>query len=151
MAYRVVPCTSPRAVEKLINGTLALGAFSPGAVLPIGGLTLIFSTPSHTVTFGSAGDILTVQDVAEAIKATSSDFNSFVIRQSALEGQSSKLELEISNDAGFVINKDGTANAYLRLSTTADTTNSGALDATEFQVVPSSISGQFIVILGSTS
>jgi hypothetical protein len=150
MTYRALPCSTPAEVEALLNGAHIMGAFYATDRLPIGGLTLNFTTPARTVTFGSSGDTMSPKQIADAIKAAHVDFADFDIRVIQLAAQAQRVGILIQNDAGFVIANTGTANSLLRIPA-AGVTSEGILGPTEFQVVASSISGQYLVIIGSAA
>ena len=127
MAYEVFAGDRQMVADR-INGSKVFGPI-PNSGVPVGGLTLIVG--GTTVTFsGSAGDVLSMSDIIDEINA------------SAWAGTASKRSLEqgtfgpvpdgsgrpdpavglvLTDEAGYTVDKDGTANPYLRIPTSADT------------------------------
>ncbi len=127
-----------QGIEDLLNGCLILGPFDSKPGLPLGAKTLIFSTPAATVTFsGSAGALLTPEQIQDEIENTVglSGYSRYRGEQSGPRYSQSPLGvihrqlIIIQKDTGFTIDKDGTANPILGLSTTADIVSAGVIAA----------------------
>lgn len=143
MPYSVVIGDRQR-VEDVLNG--AIHVPTQFATLPLGGLTLIFNTPSGTVTFsGAASEMRTTAEVVAEINAVHTGLAS--LRQTVGASNRSTGEVVLQADAGVVIDSAGTANALFGLSTSGDTTSAGAVDAADVTAVAFGNSGQYIVIL----
>lgn len=154
MPYTVIIADSRQTLEDRLNNTLLLGPLSP--TLPVGAKTLIFASPARTVTFsGVAGDYLSLATIAAEIKAAHADFNPFVIKPRNWPGgdprmsDASKLRhLVIQNDAGFTIDKDGTANTLLMLPTDADLVVSAAVTSSKIvDLSQGATPGHYILII----
>lgn len=141
MAYDVL-VGDARTLADRLNGAKTLGPFSAQG-LPLGTLTLIFSDPVATVTFdGSAGALVTALAAAADIEAS---FPSAVLE---LRRSNDQLYIVIWHGDGYTIDKDGTANALLGLSTTEDTVSEGAVDVTRIRgFSQGSTSGHYSMIL----
>ncbi len=154
MPYTVIIADSRQTLEDRLNNTLVLGPLEEN--LPVGALTLIFANPARTVTFsGSAGDILSLADIAAEIKAAHADFNPFTIKPRNWPGgdprmsdATKKRHFIIQADAGFTIDKDGTANTLLALPTAADLVIPAAVTATKIVDLSQGASpGHYILII----
>jgi hypothetical protein len=120
------------ATEDRLNGAVILGPF-PSDGLPIGGLTLIFTAPAETVTFsGAAGSLLTLAAIVSEINAGSTV--EAALRKVENQGPAYSttpgggrpvVQMQIvlrPPSAALGIDKDGTSNPVLKLSTAADMT-----------------------------
>lgn len=153
MPYVVKEVTGRVQLEETLNSALVLGPLDN--TLPVGGRTLIFAVPARTVTFsGAVGSSLTLNAIAAEIKAAHADFNSFVIHaRSYPAGQqvSSAAMVQrvfvIQDDAGFTIDKDGTANPYLKLQTDADLVVPAAITATKIAALQNTAPGQYLLVI----
>lgn len=141
MSYSVIAGDSKNIADRL-NDAKLLGPF-PAQGLPLGTLTLIFSDPAATATFdGSAGDYVTVLGAVAEIAAS---FPSAVME---LRRNNDMVYIAIWYGDGFTIDKDGTANTLLGLSTTADTVSEGAVDVTRIRgFSQGSTNGHYSLIL----
>lgn len=147
--HQVHVCANRDEVSDLINGARTTKAHNKP--LPLGGLTLIFSNPARTVTFGVTGETFTAQQVAAEIHDAHSDFDTFNITSPAVpNGQAGMARTRIQNDSGFTIDKDGTANALLGFSTTEDTVSEGMLTWGSFMVEQGNFDGHYLVIIDGT-
>jgi hypothetical protein len=145
--HQVIPCASTQAVSDAINGTIMLGRpIKARETLPLGGLTLVFTTPARTVTFGSPGDKFTMKEVAEEIKTAHADFSTFVIVVRPVPDNIG-YTVAIQNDTGFTIDNVGTANSLLGLSTTEDTVSEGLVPFADFSVTQGNYPGHYLVII----
>lgn len=125
-----------QGVEDRLNNVLVLGPF-PSTGLPVGAKTLIFSTPVGTVTFsGSAGDVLTVDQIIAEIKAAQPTLTvtKRVIHNATKQSATgaggrpvTPVAIVIHLTSGFTISSTGTANANFGLSTTANTVRAAAV------------------------
>jgi len=143
MAYDVLAGDAKTLADRL-NGTKLLGPF-PAQGLPLGALTLIFSDPAATVTFdGSSGALVTAVAAAADIQAS---FSSAVLE---LRRDNAQLYIAIWYGDGYTIDKDGTANALLGLSTTEDTVSEGAVDVTRIRGFSQAATGGHYSLILST-
>lgn len=136
MAYEVF-VGDRQGIEDRLNGTLVLGPY-PNTGLPLGGLTLIFATPAATVTFsGSPGANKTVDEImAEIELAAATIVTTKRTAHNSLQYSASpngggpvvQMLIALRLDAGITIDKDGTANPLLKISTVADTVGRPAAD-----------------------
>lgn len=130
-----------QGVEDRLNNRLILGPF-PRNGMAVGALTLIFNTPSVTVTFsGSAGDVLTLSDIADEINTAvqGAGDSTFLATMRTLPNRGVSISgsptlnpqmlLVMQSGVGFTIDTDGTANDYFRLSDTVDTTKAAPVAA----------------------
>jgi hypothetical protein len=108
-------------VTDLLNNALNIGPF-PYTGLGIGGRTLIFSTPSTTVTFpGANGAMVSLADIITALLGGVSGLH--VERRQLQDGSGSPgFYLALWRDGGVVLTKDGTANAAFGFSAAGNTT-----------------------------
>jgi hypothetical protein len=146
---------TPETIQDLINGALAL---SPFGELPLGGLTLVFSNPAATtVTFpGAAGAMVTVKEAVAAINGTGGLSGVASLRthpnsssERRQNGQPiAPASIVLTRDAGFTIAMTGTANALLKLSTTADTVSAGLVAAAKITALSAGpVPGQLAIII----
>lgn len=154
MSYQIVTGTE-KTLEDKLNGTVVSGAFASSGVA-VGGKTVIFSDPAETVTFsGSAGALLTPAQIVSELEAGITGLSVGLREQGSVQQTNPKVtkqvSLALSIDAGFTLDKDGTANALLGLSTTADTTSAGAVDSTRIKgFTPSASLGTYALILSDS-
>jgi hypothetical protein len=143
MAYDVLVGDAKTLADRL-NGANVLGPF-PAQGLPLGTLTLIFSDPVATVTFdGSAGALVTAVGAVADIEAS---FPSAVME---LRRSNDHLYIALWYGDGYTIDKDGTANVLLGLSSTEDTISDGAVDSTRIRgFSQGATSGYYSLILSS--
>lgn len=135
MSYEVF-LGDKQGVEDRLNNVLILGPI-PSSGLPVGGKTLIFTTPVGTVTFGgAAGEIRTVDQIIADIKAalptltvTKRTYQSGTKQSATISGGKPVTEMliVIHLTSGFTINSTGTANADFKLSTTSTTVRAAAV------------------------
>lgn len=125
MHYEVFVGTE-REVSDRINGAISLGPI-PLSGLPLGGKTLVFSTPAETVTFpGSAGALRTPRQVALDILGEVPDVE-VRLRKGDTAGSTNEPSywVVLGLDAGFSIAAAGTANQLLGISTATATVSTG--------------------------
>jgi len=143
MPYSVIIGDRQR-IEDVLNGSVHVP--KQFASLPLGGKTLIFNTPSGTVTFsGSAGALRTTAEVVAEINAVHTGIATQ--RQTVGSSNGSTGEVVLQADAGIVIDTLGTANVLLGLSVAVDTTSAGAVDPATVTSIAFGNSGQYIVVL----
>jgi hypothetical protein len=139
MAYEL--CVGDKyRIEDRLNGGACLGPF-PSSGLPIGGMTLIFAVPAVTVTFtGAAGERRTWAQIladiatqAPTITAKTRPANNGPAASGSAPGvvPSNQIELLLHLDTGITIDKDGTANPLLKISTDANTVYPGTVAQTK--------------------
>lgn len=130
----------------LLNNALNIGPF-PYTGLGIGGRTLIFSTPSTTVTFpGSNGAIVPLADIITALVGGVSGLH--VERRLLQDGGPPGFYLALWRDGGVVLTKDGTANAAFGLSEAGSTTVKAPLSGGAVKSVARTAQDQYEVIVG---
>lgn len=160
MPYAVRTVNESPRLQDVLNQAVQLGPF-PRTGLAVGGKTLIFNTPSATVTFsGSLNAVKTLSEIAEELRDGVSGL-AVEIRPAterlpdAAHTFYSYLAFwrdDGSGTAGTVVDAAGTANADFGLNTGADTTWPGPLPP--FNVVavgPGPAPGSLIVVLGEGS
>lgn len=105
------------STEHFLNGGICGGRQLPGGkILGLHGLTLIFNTPSATVTFSDPTGVgLSVQDIATQITTVAS-----TLKVGYYNGY--MRIIEISPSGGVVLDSAGTANTIFGFSAAADTT-----------------------------
>jgi len=120
----------PRGIEDILNATTVLGPY-PAVGLPVGGLTLVFTTPSQTVTFsGGSGDVLGLADIVDEINTAVGD-DIATLRQQANRGTTDPYTdryIALRLDSGFELAETGTANSVFGFSVADPTVNPGAVD-----------------------
>jgi hypothetical protein len=124
MPHKIVIGTR-ETLEDLINGTV-VGNPIPSQGLPVGGKTLIFTTPAVTVTFsGALGDLLplttVVSEINTALGATvasprASDYGPTTTNRDGDTKVVARQRLVLQRDAGLALNGAGTALADLGLA-----------------------------------
>lgn len=145
MIYQVLVGTE-RAISDVMNGVLHMGPY-PVTGVAVGAKTLIFTDPSATITFtGSSGDLRTPSQILAQMKDDVAGMEG-EIRLSPVPGAGFYLVIWI--DGGFTIDKDGTANATLKLSTVADTVSDAS--ATPLALASGTTLGNFAMLIGRTS
>lgn len=147
-------------VQDRLNNAKCLGPFPKKTGLPVGAKT--FKAFSGTCTFaGSAGDYLTLDAIAAALNAAFSKSAFAVLRNvpnaapagtvTQRDGGKSvdvQQQLVLQDDAGFTIDKTGTANTLLGLSTAANTVVPAKVDQTKIAGFTLGIySGHFALII----
>lgn len=148
MIFDVIPCGSVEAVQDALNGTRRLGPFQP--TLPVGGLTLIFTTPAQVVTFGGAlNSERTLTQIVADIVASNVAFNAFRFDIRTVFG-SVERHIAIQNDTGFAINNVGTASALLRIPA-AGLASTGAVDPAKIRgFSQGSTPGHYVLVISTT-
>lgn len=143
MSYDLVTGDAASLTDRL-NGAVVLGPI-PYEGAALGALTLIFSSPSHTVTFsGSAGELRTAVEVVSEILAVFTTLHGEIRRNYLGDSY-----IALWHEDGFTIDKDGTANPLLRIDTAADTTTAGPVDVNRIRGFSNSISGAgYTLVLG---
>ncbi len=124
MPHKIVTGTR-ETLEDHINGT-ALGSPVPTQNLPVGGKTLVFTTPAVTVTFsGALGAPLSLATVVSEINTALSgtvasvranDYGPVTTNRDGDAKVVPKQRLALQRDAGLVLDGTGTALADLGLS-----------------------------------
>lgn len=145
---------TPESIQDLLNGSLVLGPF---AELPLGGRTLIFTTPAATVTFpGALGAMVSVKDAVAAINATGGLSGVASMRthqnsgtQTLSTGKPAPMGMIVlQRDAGFEIDDPGTANPFLGLSASVPTISAGLVAASRILALSAGpVPGQLAVII----
>lgn len=152
MSYAVYTGVESSILDRL-NNPVVLPFSSAG--LALGGLTLIFSNPSHTITFsGAAGAVKTIGQVIAAITAANSSILMEVRGAQQFQGSPAgrQLYLVIWRSAGFTISAAGTANALLGLSTTAATVSVGGVDPSAITAFSEGATeGHYALVLGTAA
>lgn len=156
MPYRVIVADGPDSLKEQLGSALSYGPLAPR--LPVGGRTLIFATPAATVTFsGSVGSYLTLETIVAEIIAVAPTTNprlkniagGEVVRDRPVGAAAGKKRMLIFQlDTGLVIDKDGTANPYLKIPTDADTTSGAAVAAAKIVGFSQGTTpGQYLVLI----
>jgi len=123
MPHKIIIGTR-ETLEDHINGT-ALGNPIPTYGLPVGGKTLVFTTPAVTVTFsGALGSLMTlasvVSEINTALGATvasvrANDYGPTITNRDGDTKVVPKQRLALQRDAGLALDGTGTALADLGL------------------------------------
>lgn len=142
MTYRIVVGNILQLEDLLNNARLLL---LPRVGLPIGGRTLVFSTPASTVTFpGAAGAMVAPVAIATALKGVSG--LEVELRQ---EGTNNSVSLR--REGGFTIASTGTANSDFSLSTTQATVVAAPVPVARVVAISQGAEGgQLVALLSST-
>ena len=124
MPHKIVVGTR-ETLEDYINGTI-VGNPVPSIELPVGGKTLIFTTPAVTVTFsGALGSKLTlatvISEINTALGATvasprANDYGPVTTNRDGDTKVVPRQRIVLQRDAGLALNGAGTAVALLGLS-----------------------------------
>lgn len=151
MSYKILSGNVESILDQL-NGVVSLPIYSRSG-LPIGGRTLIFSSPAVTVTFsGAVGDIRTPTEIVSEINsAIGSTIATRVNIQNAPAVNNPEVDalvnVKLQRDAGFTISSAGTANPYLKLSTTANTVSAGIVPQVKIAGFNQGISNGHLCVL----
>lgn len=141
--------------EDRLNGTLQMGPFSAKTGLPVGGLTLDFTSPSATtVTFtGSGGSIRTIDQIIAdfttqlaAIGAKKRGYDYGQHQQLGQQGYDPKVLIVAQADAGITLAGTGTANAVFGLGGAVSRTLVATTDVVTFG--PDATAGHYYLIIG---
>jgi hypothetical protein len=120
MSYKVMICTEESLQDKL-NGAVGFGPISNHGT-EVDGLTVIFTAPAAaTVTFYADHAMTPAEILAALIDGV--DGLEGEIRTSAGGPTGAQSMIILWGEAGIGIDKDGTANSLLRISTAADQEN----------------------------
>jgi hypothetical protein len=149
MPYSIIYGT-PEIIAERLNGYLRFGTL-PKEGLPIGGLTLIFTSPAAaTVTFpGALNAMVTPAQVATAITAGVAGATAKMQSAEAGGGLSGvvSLQLLIEAAAGVAITAAGTANTAFRLSTTTATAAVPIAAAKVLGFGPENLTSRFFALI----
>lgn len=155
MSFRTILGPLDQVLDEL-NGTAALKKPFPIEGLPLGALTLKFKVIAVTVTFpGSAGDLVTAKAAATAI--TSALTSNGYARARALTPASKgsiagarvpqRLYLTPTPTA-LILDKTGTSNTILGISTSADTTLPTPVDPTKIVAFgPENLTARYFALI----
>ncbi len=155
MPYTTFKGTIDECTDRL-NGVLQLGPYNKKTGLPVGGRTLIFTSPSATtVTFtGSVGDVRTIDqiiaDFTAQLPAVGAKFRNYDYGPNQQLGQlgiDPKVVLLLQADAGITITDAGTANAFFGLSTSASTTRTIVAAADVVTFGPSAHADHYVLVI----
>lgn len=154
MGYRIITGSRDDVVHQLnaeVVGVTNLGAQESWALHD---LTLIFASPSVTVTFsgGVGEDPLTLAQIVEQINDEVAGIArlKIVVAGTTFPGglPQRDIRLALELDAGFTVDKDGTANEILGLNTVADTVSTPVAAADIVAVVrENSVNGIITVLI----
>ena len=149
MPYTVISDTR-QGLDDRLRGATSLGPFT-AAGLPLGTLTLEFTTPLATVTFsGALNDVRTLAEIVDEINTALG--STVVIARPrptlpSLTG-TQRFDLIVFRDAGFTIAETGTANVLFGLSDAVPTVNTGSMDPTRVVgLATGSTPGHYAVII----
>lgn len=156
MPYECIKGTSQEVTDRL-NGAISFGVI-PKEGLKVGALTLIFTTPSETVTFsGSAGDMRTPAEILAQIKAVLTTARVTYRTATTAGGRGvgpgeSAQTLVIEDDGGVALGSAGTANALFGVK--AGKTIDGGAPIPAARVVsfgPENLTNQFFALIAPES
>lgn len=151
MSYKIY-VGNERLTQDRLNGAKEIGPFSSlGA--NVGGKTVIFTTPSATVTFtGAAGAFRTVTEIIAQLKAGVAglqvELRELGSQQNTNPATKKQVVLSLWYTGTFTISKNGTANALLGIDTDADTVSTGPVASTKIHgFAPASSQGTYALVL----
>lgn len=134
-----------------LNNALSLGPF-PVSGLALGGRTLIFTTPSVTVTFPGAADaVVPMSGILAALQSGVTGLQGAMRRASNPPSNYPSgvwYYLSLWRDGGVVLTKDGTANSLFGLSTGAGTTVKAPLAKDAVKMVSRTATLEYECIVG---
>lgn len=134
----------------LLNNALQIGPI-PSTGLRLGGRTLIFNTPTETITFpGGADATVTLPQILAALRDVAGLHLGRRQSQNAPGGEAGVwFYLALWRDGGFEIDEAGTANALLKLSTAAATICKSPLSLSAVKSVARDVStGEYHCVVG---
>lgn len=143
MPYRVIPCSNAQDVADELNGTRLIGPV-PTTGLPLGTLTLVFTSPAATVTFtGVAGAIRLPSQIVSDIKGTVG----LTALQISLRNINGEIWIAIQLDAGFAIDNTGTANSLLKIPSAGVTGPAAIAEAKIKGFAQGALLGQYVLVI----
>lgn len=149
MPYSIIYGT-PEIIAERLNGYLRFGTL-PKEGLPVGGMTLIFTTPAAaTVTFpGAAGAMVTPAQIAAAIQTAVAGTTVKMKSAEAGGGLSGVVNLQvlIESATGVALTAAGTANQKFGLSTTAATSSLPITSTKVLGFGPENLTSRFFALI----
>jgi nitrate reductase NapAB chaperone NapD len=141
--YRVITGIA-RNIEDRLNDAVVLGPF--GLTLPVGGLTVIFTTPAETATFaGSGGSNVPLKDVVATLTA----ITGINVRTRSL--QNGQWDIVIESNTTFTIGTAGTANTALGLSASVAKVSTPVTASNILAVSGGDAEGNLVVVLNGAT